>query len=68
MSVHQVRCPACGGPSPFTPTNAWRPFCSERCRLEDLAAWAEDRYRVAAAPSEDDLQGEPAPSDGGPRG
>jgi hypothetical protein len=24
----------------------WRPFCSERCRNEDLARWADDRYRV----------------------
>jgi endogenous inhibitor of DNA gyrase (YacG/DUF329 family) len=28
----------------------WRPFCSERCRNEDLARWAEGRYRVAADP------------------
>jgi endogenous inhibitor of DNA gyrase (YacG/DUF329 family) len=25
---------------------AWRPFCSERCRLQDLARWAEERYQV----------------------
>jgi endogenous inhibitor of DNA gyrase (YacG/DUF329 family) len=24
----------------------WRPFCSERCRNEDLARWADGRYRV----------------------
>jgi len=24
----------------------WRPFCSERCRNEDLARWAEGAYRV----------------------
>ncbi len=24
----------------------WQPFCSERCRNEDLARWAEGRYRV----------------------
>jgi len=28
----------------------WRPFCSERCRNEDLARWAEGRYRVAGEP------------------
>jgi hypothetical protein len=27
---------------------AWRPFCSERCKLQDLAKWAEGSYRVAA--------------------
>ena len=27
---------------------AWRPFCSERCKLQDLAHWADGAYRVAA--------------------
>ena len=25
-----------------------RPFCSERCQLQDLAKWADGSYRVAA--------------------
>ena len=29
---------------------AWRPFCSERCRLQDLARWAEESYRVPGEP------------------
>lgn len=28
----------------------FRPFCSERCRNEDLARWADGHYRVAAEP------------------
>ena len=32
---------------------AWRPFCSERCKLQDLARWADGAYRVAAEPVED---------------
>jgi len=28
----------------------WRPFCSERCRNEDLAKWADERYRLAGDP------------------
>jgi hypothetical protein len=28
----------------------WRPFCSERCRNEDLARWADGRYRIAGEP------------------
>jgi endogenous inhibitor of DNA gyrase (YacG/DUF329 family) len=28
----------------------WRPFCSERCKLLDLANWADGTYRVAAEP------------------
>lgn len=43
-----VPCPTCGTPSPFTPSNRWRPFCSERCRSVDLGAWASERFRVPA--------------------
>lgn len=30
------------------------PFCSERCRLIDLGAWAEGRYTVPGAPVSDE--------------
>jgi len=33
---------------------AWRPFCSERCKLQDLARWADGAYRVAAEPVDDE--------------
>ncbi len=33
---------------------AWRPFCSERCKLLDLAKWIDGDYRVP---------GEPVPAD-----
>jgi len=46
-----VRCPACGGPSLYGPANRWRPFCGERCKLQDLGAWASERFRVAVDPS-----------------
>jgi hypothetical protein len=32
---------------------AWRPFCSERCKLQDLARWADGSYRVAGDPLSD---------------
>jgi endogenous inhibitor of DNA gyrase (YacG/DUF329 family) len=25
---------------------AWRPFCSERCKIQDLGRWASDAYRI----------------------
>jgi endogenous inhibitor of DNA gyrase (YacG/DUF329 family) len=25
----------------------WRPFCSERCRLQDLGKWLGGDYRIA---------------------
>jgi uncharacterized protein len=33
----------------------WRPFCSERCKLLDLARWADGTYRVAAEPVDEAL-------------
>jgi endogenous inhibitor of DNA gyrase (YacG/DUF329 family) len=33
--------------------HAWRPFCSERCKLQDLARWADGAYRIAAEPVDD---------------
>jgi endogenous inhibitor of DNA gyrase (YacG/DUF329 family) len=38
--------------SPFTPENKWRPFCSERCKMIDLGAWAAESYRVPAEEEE----------------
>ena len=43
-----VACPHCGKAVEWTPAAAWRPFCSERCKLVDLGAWATERYRVPA--------------------
>lgn len=41
-----VRCPTCGAAVKWIAENAYRPFCSERCRLIDLGAWAQEKYRV----------------------
>jgi len=38
---------------------AWRPFCSERCRNEDLARWADGTYRVAGEPAPRSDESEP---------
>jgi uncharacterized protein len=46
-----IACPACGGPSHYASDNAFRPFCSQRCRNLDLGAWASERYRVQTPPS-----------------
>jgi endogenous inhibitor of DNA gyrase (YacG/DUF329 family) len=32
---------------------AWRPFCSERCKIQDLAKWADESYRVPEKPTND---------------
>ncbi len=37
-------------------TNAYFPFCSERCKLIDLGAWFDSKYSISAEDSanEDD--------------
>ncbi|MCU4338322.1 DNA gyrase inhibitor YacG [Acinetobacter dispersus] len=38
-------CPRCGEASTWE-GNQFRPFCSERCKLIDLGAWASDEYKL----------------------
>jgi len=38
-------CPRCGDVSTWE-GNAFRPFCSERCKMIDLGAWANDEYKL----------------------
>jgi uncharacterized protein len=40
-------CAYCGR-KPVEP--AWRPFCSERCKLADLGRWLAGDYRVPGPP------------------
>lgn len=40
-----VKCPTCGKPVEWN-GNEHRPFCSERCKLIDFGAWADEEYRV----------------------
>jgi endogenous inhibitor of DNA gyrase (YacG/DUF329 family) len=49
-----VVCPNCGKSALWTPDNVWRPFCSERCKLIDLGAWATEQYRMPVAEDKDD--------------
>ncbi len=50
-SERTVRCPVCGRPTAWH-ENPHRPFCSERCRLADLAGWLSDRYVIPGDPEE----------------
>lgn len=40
-----MTCPLCHKPIIWE-GNPWRPFCSERCQVTDLGAWATERYRM----------------------
>jgi endogenous inhibitor of DNA gyrase (YacG/DUF329 family) len=46
VKVRYVNCPRCSAQIAWTPENRYRPFCSERCKLFDLGAWATEKYRV----------------------
>jgi hypothetical protein len=36
------------------PESPFRPFCSERCKMIDLGAWASEEYRVAVKDNDED--------------
>jgi endogenous inhibitor of DNA gyrase (YacG/DUF329 family) len=56
-----VRCPQCGHEAPWNPENPYRPFCSERCKLIDLGAWASEAYRVPMREESADLSADFSP-------
>jgi endogenous inhibitor of DNA gyrase (YacG/DUF329 family) len=53
-SPRRIACPHCGKSVEWAPENAYRPFCSERCKLIDLGAWAAERYRVPVVEDPDE--------------
>jgi endogenous inhibitor of DNA gyrase (YacG/DUF329 family) len=48
----KIICPVCKNITTWE-ENPFRPFCSERCRLIDLGAWASEEYRVPGKPLEE---------------
>lgn len=62
----KVRCPKCGTPVEMSASSPFRPFCSERCRILDLGAWAEGSYAIPTDPPDGELEqtdGEPPGDD-----
>jgi endogenous inhibitor of DNA gyrase (YacG/DUF329 family) len=41
----KVKCPTCKKWTEWK-DNPYRPFCSEKCKLIDLGAWASEEYRI----------------------
>jgi len=60
-TARTVTCPACQGPSLYAPENAYRPFCSRRCKEHDFGAWANEEHRLPQAPSSDELDPDQEP-------
>ena len=59
-TVKIVVCPVCKGDSIYAASNAFRPFCSARCKGIDLGAWADESFRMPAdTPPDDAIYGDP---------
>jgi uncharacterized protein len=56
--VTTVKCPTCKRPVEWSPESAYRPFCSDRCRLIDLGAWFSEQHRI---PDESSAAGDDSP-------
>lgn len=41
-----VSCPTCNRTVEWSEASPWRPFCSERCKLIDLGAWATEKHVI----------------------
>lgn len=46
-----VKCPMCGKETEYE-GNEFRPFCSERCKLLDFGAWADEEYNLPTESAE----------------
>ncbi|GEK48148.1 DNA gyrase inhibitor YacG [Bisbaumannia pacifica] len=52
----EVPCPTCHKKVAWSEANVHRPFCSERCKLIDLGAWADGSHRIAGEPAMDETE------------
>lgn len=50
----EIACPQCRKTVTWTDDNPFRPFCSQRCRLLDLGAWADGSHRIAGESAMDE--------------
>jgi hypothetical protein len=59
-----MKCPICHKPVVWE-NNPCRPFCSERCKLLDFGAWANEEYAVPAEEVAPSLEEEDRNAEGG---
>ena len=41
----KIKCPNCRSITQWE-DNKYRPFCSKRCKLIDLGAWADESFKI----------------------
>lgn len=56
-----ITCPACKKRMQWSTSNKNRPFCSERCRLIDFGAWANEEHRIPGKSAADELMSDDLP-------
>ncbi len=56
-TLTNIHCPTCRKLTPWD-GNQFRPFCSERCKMIDLGAWAGEEYRIPAEEKPEDEEPE----------
>lgn len=52
--MQTVQCPNCKKAVIWSSESPYRPFCSERCRIIDLGAWADGSYAIPTSISPED--------------
>jgi len=55
--MSKINCPNCNKVMSYQTTKdlPYFPFCSERCKLIDLGAWLDEKYRIEEPMSSDVL-------------
>lgn len=46
----KINCPNCGKKNTWQLENAFRPFCTDRCKLIDLGEWANETRKIPGDP------------------
>ena len=54
-----VKCPTCQQSVEWSAEAKYKPFCSERCKLIDLGAWAAEEHKIAGKPLDLDIEEPP---------
>ena len=52
--LEKISCPICNKPGTWFEENAYKPFCSNRCKLIDLGEWAKES-RIIPGPIDPNL-------------
>lgn len=50
-----VKCPTCETQVEWKAESQYRPFCSDRCKLIDLGAWADGSNAIPGKPAVEEM-------------